>query len=87
MATYDEHLLRRRCHEHVPGMKLKMEESIGVEKGNCLADIEEITDESGQLPLRVRVTQIQALPQQLSYTTRKTDGSPRCGRRHLIGPP
>jgi hypothetical protein len=48
MAAYDEHLLRRRCHEHVPRMKLKMEESIGVEKSNSLADIEEIADESGQ---------------------------------------
>jgi hypothetical protein len=39
------------------------------------------------LPRRVTVTQIQTGPEQLSYTTRKTDGSPRRRRRHVVGMP
>jgi hypothetical protein len=40
---------------------------------------------AADLPLRVTISQIQALPEQFSNTTRKTDGSPRCRRRHLVG--
>jgi hypothetical protein len=35
----------------------------------------------------VTVTQIQAGPEQLSYTTRKTHCAPRRRRRHIVGTP
>ena len=43
-------------------MKLKMKESIRVEKGNSLADIEKITDESDQRHVGTRVPTIMLQP-------------------------